>query len=175
MTRKQETERPCCLYLIAGKNRVKIGISVYPEDRLRALQLETYETLQLEASVVFATQPEAVEAERTLHSLCASWALGGEWFQEPAREIFRNVHPGAEIRSDRANVRPESSFQTGVRMASEVFAKTENGDYVAIPKTEALYWYRHDPFRPFPYWRWTEDRKTIVIGEIEPPKGKSNE
>ena len=161
---------PYYLYLVSGKDRVKIGVSGVPLQRLSGLQSYSFETLSLDATVRFNTRQDAMNAEEHLHTLCQSWALGHEWFTEPARSVFYNLYPNADASEHRAYIKPELSFHTAVRQAKTVIAKLENGTYLFVSKSAADTWYKAGigPHRIRPYWRRTADKTQVVIGEREP-------
>lgn len=76
--RKSQTERRGdCLYFIQARTtgRIKIGRSVNPKRRLRALQTGNANELKLIASL------EGLGwRERDLHETLREWRVSGEWF-----------------------------------------------------------------------------------------------
>src|SRR5262249_12493383 len=65
------------VYLLAGRDRIKIGHARYPKARLRDLQGATADRLTLIRVIAGVGQP----TERWLHKKFAHLRLSGEWFQ----------------------------------------------------------------------------------------------
>jgi hypothetical protein len=91
----KESER---VYFIRAGNVVKIGRSLAPENRLKALKKNTGETIvpqnvPIELAKIVWTFPGGRRAERALHIHFAKYRVAGEWFRW-SREIERFVKDG---------------------------------------------------------------------------------
>lgn len=74
------TNQPGFVYVIhaTGTNRIKIGYSASPKDRLTQLQTGSPVPLQL-----LASWPGSVERERRVHRYLSQFRQTGEWFEVP--------------------------------------------------------------------------------------------
>lgn len=82
------------VYLIAGENRVKVGVSYDVEDRLKHLQCASGVTLRL---VDKWPHFDAIKVEREVHKRLQPYRQRGEWFaieQESVRKIIEEVIDG---------------------------------------------------------------------------------
>jgi hypothetical protein len=84
----------------AGTNRIKLGYSAQPEDRIRKLQTGSPVELRM-----LARYPGSRATEARLHSALAEYRKGGEWFEVPPF-IGLLIHQIASGRAKEARVRP---------------------------------------------------------------------
>lgn len=79
------------LYAIASKTEVKVGYSVDPKKRLKALQTANKDELAIEWQVyVGDCEKEAKRQEKKLHRLIRHFHVRGEWFDIKAMVAIRS-------------------------------------------------------------------------------------
>lgn len=80
---------PWCVYLIYCEDFAKIGVSPFPENRVKQLQTGCPYPLELAGYMVAGTQREACAIESRLHARCKHVHARGEWFwAETAYKAF---------------------------------------------------------------------------------------
>jgi hypothetical protein len=80
------------VYVVSGADKVKVGVALDPEARLRALQTGSPVPLRLEWVI---TCPDPLELESQLHQECAEYRSHGEWFEaEPILADLAALAPG---------------------------------------------------------------------------------
>lgn len=90
---KQPKQRPQKVYFIGNGDKVKIGISVSPQARLKDMEVSNHGELKL-----LATIPGGRKRERELHRRFMQYHIRGEWFElvTPIKKFIAGVKSAAK-------------------------------------------------------------------------------
>lgn len=85
---KQPKKRPQKVYFIGNGGKVKIGISISPQARLKEMEVSNHGELKL-----LATLPGGRKRERELHRRFMQYHIRGEWFElvTPIKKFIAGV------------------------------------------------------------------------------------
>ena len=88
------TNRVYYLYAIVGGVNVKLGVSVKPKERLKALQTGNGENLKIYWTYhVGKCRQQAYSQEKKLHRFCKDYRVRGEWFTNECLPLLREFKP----------------------------------------------------------------------------------
>jgi len=88
---------PYIYFVHDGVHHVKIGKSIYPDDRLKSLQTGNPNKLELLYLLSVKSEKAALEIEEVLHEVLNDALVNGEWYSETSVLLLLTI-PSFEIR-----------------------------------------------------------------------------